>query len=216
MNHSITYYKDRIMQILHIDSSLQGPNADSSRLATLLIEELSKGSKGEVGTNYRNLAAQPIPHLSADSFAGFSLAADPDTAGQQSDEQRAATKLSNELIDELNRSDILVLAVPMYNFSVPSVLKSWADYVARAGLSFRYTPNGPEGLIKTRKAYVIATRGGAYANSDNDHQAPWIKQFMNFIGIAEVEFIYAEAMASSEREQSIAIAQQQIDQIKAA
>jgi FMN-dependent NADH-azoreductase len=101
----------------------------------------------------------------------------------------------------------------MYNFSVPSTLKAWVDHVARAGVSFRYGENGPEGLLNVKKAYVIATRGGQYANTEFDHQAPWLEQVLKFVGIKEVEFIYAEGLAGGKADDALAAAHKKITEL---
>lgn len=101
----------------------------------------------------------------------------------------------------------------MYNFTTPSTVKAWIDHVARAGVSFTYGENGPVGLLNVKKAYVISTRGGQYAGSGFDHQSPWIEQVLKFVGVQEVEFIYAEGMAGQEAEQAVQLANQKIAEL---
>jgi FMN-dependent NADH-azoreductase len=112
--------------------------------------------------------------------------------------------LSDELIAELKSADTLVLAVPLYNFSVPSTLRAYFDHVARAGVTFRYTASGPQGLLQGKHAYVFVTRGGFYTEA-NDTVTPYLRQFLGFIGITDVQFVYAEGLAISEesREKSL-------------
>ena len=125
-------------------------------------------------------------------------------------EQRAVTEYSDALIDELRSADTIVLGVPMYNFGVPSTLRTYFDHIARAGVTFRYTSSGPEGLLAGRRAYVFVTRGGVYGGSA-DSQAPYLRQFLRFIGI-EPEFVFAEGLAFGEesRQKSLADAHEQI------
>jgi FMN-dependent NADH-azoreductase len=107
-----------------------------------------------------------------------------------------------------------VFAVPMYNFSVPSTLRAYFDHIARAGVTFRYSANGPEGLLKGKKAYVFITRGGFYADAA-DTQTPYLKQFLGFIGITDVSFVYAEGLGLGEesREKSLAQAHNAIGEL---
>jgi FMN-dependent NADH-azoreductase len=100
----------------------------------------------------------------------------------------------------------VVIGLPMYNFGVPSTLKAYFDHVARAGVTFRYTAAGPEGLLKGKKAYVFATRGGRHAGTPSDLQTAYVRQFLAFIGIRDVEFVYAEGLASGAEERSAAVA----------
>ena len=125
-------------------------------------------------------------------------------------EQQAVVAYSDALIDELRSADTIVLAVPMYNFGVPSTLRTYFDHVARAGVTFRYSSAGPEGLLAGRRAYVFVTRGGVYGG-EHDTQAPYLRQFLGFIGI-ESEFVFAQGLAYGDesRRQSLANAREQI------
>jgi FMN-dependent NADH-azoreductase len=191
------------MKIVHIDSSMTGREGTSSVLAKSIVDQISKNQETHV--YYRDLNQEALGHLSAEVFGGFQL-----DANEQNEVQQAAVKRSDTYIAELQDADVLVLGVPMYNFSVPSTLKAWIDHVARAGVSFRYSENGPEGLLNIKKAYVVATRGGQYANTEFDHQAPWIEQVLKFVGIQEVEFIYAEGLAGGNADDAISAAHNQI------
>ena len=184
--------------LLKIQASLFGASSQSSQLADRFIETwLSKHPDGRVVT--RDLSANPVPHLTAESFAAF--ASKP---ADRTLEQRAVLNYSDELVTELQNADTIVLSVPMYNFSVPSTLRAYFDHVARAGITFRYTAAGPQGLLLDKQAYVFVTRGGFYTEA-NDTQTPYLKQFLGFIGITDVQFIYAEGLAISEetREKSL-------------
>ncbi len=171
--------------LLQINASLAGANGQSSRLAQRFVADWqAKHPEGRVIT--RDLASEPVPHLTAERFQAF--LSQPDA---RTEEQRAVSEYSDALIEEIKNADTIVFAVPMYNFSVPSTLRAYFDHIARAGVTFSYTANGPEGLLKGKKAYVFITRGGFYANAV-DTQTPYLKQFLGFIGITDVNFVFAE------------------------
>ena len=196
--------------ILHINSSIFGNQGESSQLAAQFVEKLSTGKQTEVTT--RVLAEDTIPHLTAETFQGFML-----DESERSEQQKAMTALSDSLVQEIEKADVLVLAVPLYNFTMPSTLKSWFDHIARAGITFRYTENGPVGLLEGKKAYVLAARGGLYQGTDMDTQTPLIRHFLAFIGITDVEFVYAEGLAMGDEAKASALqnASQKIDQLVA-
>lgn len=187
--------------LLQINASLAGVNGQSSRLAQRFVADWqATNPDGRVIT--RDLASDPIPHLTAERFQAFLSQPDARTA-----EQRAYSDYSDALIEELKAADTIVFAVPMYNFSVPSTLRAYFDHIARGGQTFRYTATGPEGLLKGKKAYVFITRGGIYADAA-DTQTPYLKQFLGFVGITDVKFVYAEglSMGDETREKSISAA----------
>ena len=109
--------------------------------------------------------------------------------------QHDVVAYSDTLIGELKRADVIVLGLPMYNFGVPSQLKAYFDHIARAGETFRYTADGPVGLLTGKKAYVFAARGGLYAGSALDTQTSYVRDFLRFVGIQDIEFVYAEGLA---------------------
>lgn len=115
-------------------------------------------------------------------------------AETQSEAEKAALARSNQLTEELLAADVLVLAAPMYNFTIPSTLKSWLDHVLRAGITFQYTSEGPKGLLEGKRAYVLTARGGVYAGTPVDQQEPYLRQALSFIGITDVSFIHAEGL----------------------
>ena len=197
------------MNILHISSSIFGDNGKSSELAQHFLEQMS-ARHPDASVTVRDLAKDPVPHLDAETFQANITAADERSEAQQ---QRA--QLGDTLVEELMNTDILVLSVPMYNFGIPSTLKAWIDQVARAGTTFKYTENGPVGLVKNTKAYVLGARGGAYAGTSNDTQTPYLKMFLGFLGITDVEFVLAEKL-NMNAEQAPAIidqAKQEINQL---
>lgn len=178
--------------LLQINSSLYAGNGQSSQLAQELVSAWqARNPDGTVVV--RDLAANPPPHLSAERFQAFLTAPAERTA-----EQQAIAAESDALIDELKNADTVVVGLPMYNFGIPSTLKAWFDHIARAGVSFRYTSNGPEGLIGDRKVYVVATRGGRYQGTAKDSQTTHVRDFLSFIGLNDVEFVYAEGLAGGD------------------
>ena len=137
----------------------------------------------------RDLAVDQVPHLDANLLGGWMTPVE-----QQSEAEKAALALSNQLTDEVLAADVLVLAAPMYNFAIPSTLKAWLDHVLRAGVTFKYTETGPQGLLSGKRAFVLTARGGIYAGSNQDHQEPYLRQALAFIGIHDVSFIHAEGL----------------------
>ena len=177
------------MKILQIKSSVLNGSGQSSRLADQFVASLRDQHPGAELVE-RDLVADPVPHLDGARVGAFF--AKPE---ERSAEQKAIVAYSDALIAELRRADVLVLGLPMYNFGVPSQLKAWFDHLARGGETFKYTEKGPVGLITGKKAYVFAARGGIYG--DNDAQTQFVRQFLGFIGITDVEFVYAEGLAIS-------------------
>jgi len=106
-----------------------------------------------------------------------------------------SSTLDDALIAEVQAHDAIVLGVPMYNFGVPVQLKNWIDAIARAGVTFRYTAEGPEGLLKGKTVYVALARGGRYRGTPNDSQVPYLKTVLGFLGLTDVRFVYAEGLA---------------------
>jgi FMN-dependent NADH-azoreductase len=175
--------------LLLIHTSLQGPNSLSSTLANdYLAKWQARTPRGRVIS--RDLAARPVPHLTAERFAAFTTKAE-----EQSAEQREAASFSDELIAELQAADEILIALPMHNFGIPSVLKAYFDHVARAGITFRYTATGPVGLLTGKRAIIVATRGGKYLGTQLDTQTDYMKNFLRFLGIEDTQFVYAEGTA---------------------
>ena len=138
--------------------------------------------------------------------------------GERTAEQAARVALDDALIAEIQAADVVVLGVPMYNFGVPAQLKNWIDAISRAQVTFRYTASGPEGLLKGKKVYVALTRGGKYRNTPADTQVPYLTTVFGFLGMTDVQFLYAEglAMGVEAANEAMASAQQQIDDAIAA
>ena len=197
------------MNLLHISSSLFGGNGKSHQLARHFIAQWQQQYPDSRVTE-RDLSENPIPHLDQ-----ATLQANLTPADQRSPEQQALAQTADELIGELQTHDALVLSVPLYNFGIPSTLKSWIDSVARAGTTFKYTATGPVGLLTGKKAYVLAARGGAYQNTPADTQTPFLKTFLAFIGITDVTFVYAEKlnMLADQQPEILAAANAEIDNL---
>lgn len=194
--------------LLQINASLAGANGVSSRLADRFVADWI-AQRPESRVVKRDLSSDPVPHLTAERFQAFLS-----QPGARTAEQQAISEYSDTLIAELKSADTIVFAVPMYNFSVPSTLRAYFDHIARAGVTFRYTSSGPEGLLKGKKVVVFVTRGGVYSNGV-DTQTPYLKQFLGFIGLTDVQFVYAEglAMGDETREKSLSAAHHAIEEL---
>ena len=177
------------MNILQVNSSARAGNSHSTRLANAIVEKL-RAAHPDAGFVLRDLGAQPHPELDESALGALFTPADKRTS-----EQQARVALDDALIAEVQAADVLVIGVPMYNFGVPAQLKHWIDAIARANVTFRYTANGPEGLLKGKKVYFAMTRGGIYRDTPADTQTQYLKTFFSFLGMTDVEFIYAEGLA---------------------
>jgi FMN-dependent NADH-azoreductase len=192
--------------LLLIHTSLQGTASLSSSLASDYVARWQANHQdGRVIS--RDLATNPVPHLTAERFAAFTTA-----ANERSTEQLAIVAFSDQLINELQDADEILIALPMHNFGIPSTLKAYIDHVARAGITFRYTPDGAVGLLINKRAIVFATRGGKYLGTPLDTQTGYMKTFLAFLGIEDTQFVYAEgtAMGDDSLNASIQSARQQI------
>jgi FMN-dependent NADH-azoreductase len=194
------------MRILQINSSLYSANGQSSRLADEFVATL-RTENPDAELVVRDLAREPVPHLDEPRFQAFL-----EKPEKRNDFQKSVIAYSDALIGELRRADVIVLGLPMYNFGVPSQVKSWFDHIARAGETFKYSEKGPVGLLTGKKAYVLAVRGGLYAGTPADTQTGYVRLFLGFLGITDVEFIYAEGLAISaeSREKALAAARARI------
>jgi FMN-dependent NADH-azoreductase len=192
------------MNLLHIDSSILGANSVSRLLSADLVTAETRIHPG-IEVVYRDLAAQPLQHLSPAHIAAFNGAAP--APGLDLAEGVAA-------LEEFLAADIVVLGVPMYNFTIPSLLKAWIDRIVVAGKTFKYGENGAIGLATGKKVIVGSARGGVYANTPIaflDHQETYLSAILGFIGITDLTFIRAEGVAQSAlREKSIATARAEI------
>lgn len=187
--------------LLQINSSIFSSGGESSQLADQFVAAWYARHPG-AQVVVRDLAQNPLPHLDAQRVTAF--LARPET---RTPEQQAWVAESDALIDEVQKAEVIVIGLPMYNFGVPSTLKAYFDHIARAGVTFRYTENGPEGLLKRKKAYVFATRGGLYAGTPLDTQSDYIRTFLGFLGITDVEFVYAEGLNMGQASKDGALAE---------
>jgi FMN-dependent NADH-azoreductase len=175
--------------LLQINASISNTSGQSSQLANRFVAAF-KTRHPAAKVVVRDVAASdPVPHLDAERFGAFITKHE-----DRSPSQHAVVAYSDKLISELEQSDVIVLGLPMYNFGVPSQLKSYFDHIARAGVTFKYTEQGPVGLLTGKKAYVFAARGGQYLGTALDTQTGYVRDFLRFLGIVDVEFIYAEGL----------------------
>jgi len=187
--------------LLQIKSSIFSDGGQSSRLADRYVAAWRETNPdGQVIV--RDLAVQPVPHLDGARFGAFLSKPGERTAAQQD-----VVDYSDELIEELRNADVIVLGLPMYNFGVPSGLKAYFDHIARAGVTFRYTEKGPQGLLNGKRAIVFAARGGIHAGQPSDTQTGFIRTFLGFLGITDVQFVFAEGLAISDEHRNNALAQ---------
>lgn len=200
------------MNILQINSSARADNSHSTRLASEIVARLTTLIP-ESKLTVRDLARNPHPALDEDALQALFTPAEQRTLVQVT---RVA--LDDILIAEIQAADAVVLGVPMYNFGVTAQLKNWIDAIARARVTFQYTANGPEGLLKGKKVYIALTRGGQYRNTPTDSQVPYLKTVLGFLGMTDIQFVYAEgfAMGPEGEQKALAAARTEIEQIVAA
>nr|WP_316642177.1 NAD(P)H-dependent oxidoreductase [uncultured Roseateles sp.] len=181
------------MNILQINTSARvyenNQGSQSTRLANELVAKLVAAEPGAKLT-VRDLARQPQPALDEAALQALFTPAE-----QRTPEQAARAALDDTLIAEVQAADVLVLGVPMYNFGVSSQLKNWIDAIVKARTTFRYTETGVEGLLPGKKVYAVLTRGGKYRDQPADSQVPYLRTVLGFVGMTDVEFIYAEGLA---------------------
>lgn len=193
------------MHILQINASARRDGANSTRVADQITARLQAANPGATLT-LRDLAVTPHPLLDEAALGALFTPADA-----RSPEQAARVALDDALIAEIQAHDTVVLGVPMYNFGVPVQLKSWIDAIARAGVTFRYTASGPEGLLTGKTVYVALARGGLYRDTPNDSQVPYLKSVLGFLGLTDVRFIYAEGLAMGPEAAAKGFAQAEAD-----
>lgn len=177
------------MNILQINSSIRAENAYSSRLADNLVAGLRQQTPAAQLT-VRDLAKTPHPLLDEAALIALST-----PSGERNPEQAQRVALDDALIAEIQHANILVLTAPMYNFGIPAQLKAWIDAIARARVTFQYTENGVEGLLKNKQVYVIQTAGGKHSGTETDSQSAYLRTVLGFLGMTDVTFIYAEGLA---------------------
>jgi len=176
------------MNILHIDSSALGDNSISRQLTAEITRQLKEANPAAKVT-YRDVAASAPAHLS-----GEILAANFIDASAWNETQREQKALSDVILNEFLAADTVVVGAPMYNFSVPSQLKSWIDRIVLAGKTFKYTETGPQGLVHGKTVIIASTRGGKHGDSPSDHQESYLRTVFGFIGVTDVRFVRAEGV----------------------
>jgi FMN-dependent NADH-azoreductase len=181
--------------LLFVASSLFGDGSQSRLIASEFIDRWRQ-SHPDTTVVERDLTADNIPHL---SLAAFAASLTPAETRSSTEHQAAA--LADALIEEVEAADVIVLAAPMYNFSIPSTLKAWIDHITRTGRTFRYGAAGAEGLLKGKKVFIITGRGGIYSGDspakDMDFQEPYLRAMLGFLGLDDVTFIHVEGLKIS-------------------
>ena len=196
--------------LLLVNSSILGDHSISAQLADSFSQQwLAANPGGTVMT--RDVAEDQVPHLDNELVNAIRFVK-PEERNEKQQQQAA---YSDQLINEVKAADAIVITAPMYNFGIPSTLKAWIDHIARAGTTFKYTENGPVGLLKNKTAVVMAARGGVYKDTPNDTQTPYLKTLLGFVGIEKVHFIYAEklSMGDDGGEAVMTEAKQQIEKL---
>lgn len=175
-------------KMLIVTTSLNGAEGNSSKLAQQFVEQAKQKQSFQI--TELDLSNENAPHLTAKEMQAWATSPE-----QRSAEQQELAAISETYVEQLQAADVIVFGVPMYNFGIPSQFKAWIDRVARAGVTFQYTENGPEGLLKNKSVFVMAARGGVYAGTPMDTQTQYLKDVFGFIGLDSVEFAYAEGLA---------------------
>ena len=192
--------------VLVINSSISGDNGHSSKLSKAFIDQLGS----DINLTEIDLNAAPLPHLMMAELAAWMTPAADRTA-----EQQQLAHYSDNLINQVQTADLIMLGVPMYNFGIPSQLKSLLDRLARAGVTFKYTDKGPVGLLADKPVIILATRGGLYQGTPADSQTPFLTSFFNFIGLTQLHFVYAEGLNMGEEaaQEALTAARQQLGKL---
>jgi FMN-dependent NADH-azoreductase len=187
--------------LLRINASINNSNGQSSQLADQFVAAFRERNPVAKIVVRDVAAAEPVPHLDAERFGAFITKPEERSAAQD-----AVVAYSDTLIEELKQADVIVFGLPMYNFGVPSQLKAYFDHIARAGETFKYSDKGPVGLLTGKKVFVFAARGGLYAGTSLDTQSSYMRDFLRFLGMTDVEFVYAEGLAISPQSKQAALA----------
>jgi len=190
--------------ILFLKTSPKNEGSISTELGEYLVNQLTSVSKSTVTKRQLD---EEIPFINQQIINGLYV-----DDSQKTVEQKEALKLSDTIVEDVNNHDTIVISTPIYNFSAPAVLKAWADMVARVNKTFSYTENGPVGLLKDKKAYVVISSGGTKVGSEIDFFTPWMKHFLKFIGITDIEFIAADQLMSDDGTK-LQLVKNQIDQL---
>ncbi|RYE22830.1 MAG: FMN-dependent NADH-azoreductase [Sphingobacteriaceae bacterium] len=178
-------------KILHLISSFRGNDSYTIKLGYAIVEKLQEANPGAV-VQELNLIAENYPHLDAPHFQAFLT-----PTAKLTDIDKEAIKYSDRAISQLMEADYLVIGSPFYNFNIHSALKAWIDHIVRAGITFRYTENGPEGLVKGKKVYIAMASGGVYSEGPaqvQDFNGPYLKQVLGFLGMTDLKIFRAEGV----------------------
>lgn len=195
------------MNILHIDSAITGEASVSRSLTADIVAKLTAANP-DASVTYRDLNAG-VPAIDTDWFQAVRMTPDNPTP-----EQQKLLAISDAYLAEVEAADVVVIGLPIYNFTLSAQLKNWLDQIARAGRSFRYTAEGPEGLLKGKRAIVAYSAAGTPIGSDYDHASGYLRFMLGFLGITDVDFVAADRLAM-DREAGLARAQEALDQLAA-
>ncbi|AVO36836.1 FMN-dependent NADH-azoreductase [Pukyongiella litopenaei] len=190
--------------LLHIDASVRRDGSATRGLTARIVERLDAAR-----VLYRDLGAAPLP-LIDDAWVSANFT----PADARSEAQRATLALSDDLVAELAAADTIVIGLPVYNFSVPAGLKAWIDLIARAGVTFQYTENGPRGLLTGKRVIVAMASGGTTEGSDADFAARYLRFMLGFVGMDSVEFVAADSLAT-DADASLRSAQEAVERLAA-
>ncbi|MBC07233.1 NAD(P)H-dependent oxidoreductase [Thalassospira sp.] len=180
--------------ILHVSASVNGENSNSRQIASKLIDRIVAANPSA------NVVERDTNDAVITALTGETVGAYYTPAEERSNAQKDIIAASDKMVAELQNADIVVIGAPMYNFSIPSTLKAWVDLIARVGVTFKYTENGPVGLLSGKKAYIVAATGGVPVNSPADFATPYLKQVLGFVGISDVEVVEASGFAVNAEE----------------
>ena len=204
------------MKLLHVDSSITGPHSVSRELSALIVERLGGAEQHEV--TYRDVVAEDLPHFTA----ATAPSAHPLSKAVPvlDDAQQARRANSDAILNEFIEADIVVIGVPMYNFTLPSQLKAWVDRLIVPGTTFKYGANGPEGLVSDKRVILAISRGGMYgkdaAFASAEHAESFLRHTLGFIGVKNIQTVVAEGLSvPSAKEAAIASAREAVQQLAA-
>jgi len=187
--------------ILVVQASVSAAQSHSNQLIDFFLQQVP----ASVTVQQLDVTTAALPHLEMADLVAWNTPAD-----ERSETQQHLAALSDNAIAAVQAADLIVIGVPMYNFGIPSQLKAWMDRIARAGVTFRYTEQGPVGLLADKPVLFVATRGGLYQGTSNDNQTPFLRQFFQLIGLHHQHFVYAEALNMGQADQATAAAKAEL------